>query len=167
MRLASSIGAVAVSLVVLAAPAVAGMGFEDNKLNFQSCDGQKLTARWRENNFHLSVPGQTLEPAAPELKYLGWDGKCRHMSVNDKGQFEHTLGDTSQADRLINYLSWDGTKWSATRAGTGFFKVFVADKDEASPDKHMMEAAVWLKKHKPKSRAASTLARELVQASEK
>lgn len=167
MRLASSVGAVAVALAVLAAPAVADMGFEDNKLNFRSCDGQKLTARWRDNNFHLSVPGQTLEPAAPELKYLGWDGKCRHMSVNDKGQFEHTLGDTLQADRLINYLSWDGTKWSATRAGTGFFKVLVADKDDPAPTEHMVEAAAWLKKHKSKSRAASALARELVDASAK
>lgn len=168
MRTASRLGVIAITLALVAGPAVARMAFQDNKLNFKSCDGKNLTARWRSNNFHLSVPGKTLEPKSPELKYIGWDGKCRSMRVDANGQFQHTLGDATHADRLINYVSWDGTKWSATRAGPDFYKVRVADKSTSAPDqKQIMDAALWLKSRKPDSRAASRLASELLAASEK
>lgn len=161
MRLARRIGAISVALAVVAAPALARVAFEDNKLNFKSCDGQNLTARWRDNNFHLSVPGRTIEPAAPELKYLGWDGACRTMSVDGKGRFQHAHGGTTNANHVINYVSWDDTKWSATRAGTGFFTVFVAGKGEPASDASLKDAASWLKRNKADSRAGSLLAHEL------
>jgi hypothetical protein len=164
MRVANTFGAAAIALAMLVAPAAARMAFEDNKLNFKSCDGKNLTARWRDNNFHLSIPGKTLQPASPEIKYLGWDGKCRTMHVNGKGQFQHTSADASQADRLINYVTWDDAKWSATRAGTGFFVVEI---DGEGGSGNMKDAAIWLKARKPDSRAASLLARELIAASEK
>jgi hypothetical protein len=164
MRVANTFGAAAIALAMLVAPAAARMAFEDNKLNFKSCDGKKLTARWRDNNFHLSIPGKTLQPDSPEIKYLGWDGKCRTMRVNGKGQFQHTSADASQADRLINYVTWDDAKWSATRAGTGFFVVEI---DGEGGSGNMKDAAIWLKARKPDSRAASLLARELIAASEK
>jgi hypothetical protein len=153
---------IAAAAALLAGEALARVAFEDNKLNFKSCDGKNLTARWRDNNFHLSVPGKTLEPAAPELKYLGWDGSCQTLSVDAKGRFKHSGSD---ANRLLNYVSWDDTKWSATRSGTGFYMVFVAGKGEPITEAQMKDAALWLGTHKPDSRAATQLARELTLAS--
>jgi hypothetical protein len=156
---------VAAVSALLASEALARVAFEDNKLNFKSCDGQNLTARWRDNDFHLSVPGKTLQPAAPELEYLGWDGTCQSMSVDAKGRFKHTGTSGSDANRLLNYVSWDDTKWSATRAGTGFFMVFVAGKDEPTSQAQMKDAALWLETNKADSRAATLLANELAVAS--
>jgi hypothetical protein len=156
---------VAAVSALLASEALARVAFEDNKLNFKSCDGQNLTARWRDNDFHLSVPGKTLQPAASELEYLGWDGTCQSMSVDAKGRFKHTGTSGSDANRLLNYVSWDDTKWSATRAGTGFFMVFVAGKDEPTSQAQMKDAALWLETNKADSRAATLLANELAVAS--
>ena len=150
----------AVILSSMNVEAQATTAFEDNKLNFQTCDGKKLTARWRENNFHLSIPGKTLEPEAPELNYIGWDGECRSLRVDAKGQFQHKKGDASDSNRHINYISWDGTKWSATRAGTGFLQILITEKG-APTDTQLQDAATWLKRHKANSRAANTLADEL------
>jgi hypothetical protein len=165
MRVMGGLIVVAAASALLASAALARVSFEDNKLNFKSCDGKNLTARWRENNFHLSVPGKTLEPEAPELKYLSWDGSCQTMSVDGKGRFKHSASGTSDANRLLNYVSWDDTKWSATRSGTGFYMVFVAGKDEPTTEAQMKDAAVWLETNKPESRAATQLARELTVAS--
>jgi hypothetical protein len=167
MRVMGGLLVVAAASALLAAPAAANEAFEDNKLNFKSCEGRNLTARWRDNSFHLSVPGKTLEPAASELRYLGWDGSCQSMSVDGKGRFLHTGGGTTEANHLINYITWDDTKWSATRAGTGFFVVFVAGKDEQTSQSRVRDAAVWLVRHKPESRAAALLAKELTATSVK
>ncbi|HEY7670145.1 MAG TPA: hypothetical protein VH852_05850 [Hyphomicrobium sp.] len=161
MRIIGRLLVVAAALGLLTSGAMARVAFEDNKLNFKSCDGKNLTARWRDNNFHLSVPGRTLEPAAPELKYLGWDGTCRSLSVDTKGRFMHKGAGADDANHVINYLSWDDTKWSATRAGTGFFMVFVAGKNEPTSQAQLRDAALWLEMHKADSRAAIRLAREL------
>lgn len=167
MRTTGILSIVTAASAFLALEAQARVAFEDNKLNFKSCDGQNLTARWRDNNFHLSVPGRTIEPAAPEIRYLGWDGACRTMTVDGKGQFKHTHDGMTDANRVINYVSWDDTKWSATRAGTGFFTVFVAGKDEQTSDVKVKDAVDWLETYKAESRAASLLARELSAASGK
>jgi hypothetical protein len=156
---------ISAALGLLAAEASARVAFEDNKLNFKSCDGKNLTARWRGNKFHLSVPGKTLEPEAPELKYLGWDGKCQSLSVDDKGRFKHS--GATDANRILNYVSWDDTKWAATRAGTDFYVVFVAGKGEPVSETELKDAAVWLQRNKGESRAATVLARELAATSTK
>jgi hypothetical protein len=163
MRVMGGLIVLAAASALLASGALARVSFEDNKLNFKSCDGKNLTARWRDNNFHLSVPGKTLEPAAPELKYMGWDGSCQTMSVDGKGRFKHSASDPN---RLLNYVSWDDTKWSATRAGTGFYMVYVAGKDEPITEAELKDAATWLGTNKPNERAASELARELTVVSE-
>lgn len=156
---------VALLATALIAPcAEARMAFEDNKLNFRSCDGKNLTARWRDNAFHVSVPGKTLEPAAPELKYMGWDGRCRSLRVGKQGEFLHASDGGQEANHMIGYVSWDDSRWAATRAGTGFFHVFVAGRDGASAGA-MHSAAVWLETNKPDSRAAARLAHELAAAS--
>lgn len=157
----------AAAAAVLATPAAARMGFEDNKLNFQSCEGKKLTARWRDTNFHLSVPGKTLNPSSPDLKYLDWDGKCRAVHLNAKGLFAHSGEGESGASPMIKYLSWDGTKWSATPSGGGFYKVFVSDKDASVSPADVKEAARWLSVNKPDSRAAERLADALTSGSDK
>lgn len=149
----------------LASSEAARMGFQDNKLNFKSCDGKNLTARWRDNKFHLSAPGKTLDPNAAELSYLGWDGSCQSVSVDNKGQFKHAGDGATDAKRLINYVTWDGTKWAATRAGTDFFVVFVADKDETVAPQNLKDAAHWLRLREVKTRAASQLAQALDGAS--
>jgi hypothetical protein len=158
--------AAAAALVAMASQAAElRVAFEDNKLNFKSCDGKNLTARWRDNNFHVSVPGRTIEPSAPQLEYLGWDGVCRRLSVDNKGKFVHARDGASEANHIINYVSWDDSKWSATRAGTGFYQVFVAGKDESMSPARMKDAALWLEQHKADSHAASLLASELIGAS--
>jgi hypothetical protein len=149
----------------MAPQAVAHVAFEDNKLNFKSCEGKNLTARWRDNNFHLSVPGKTLEPSAPELKYLDWDGKCRSLSVDSKGRFAHKGDGASDANHMINYLSWDDSKWAATPAGSGFYQVFVGGKEEPVSGALLKDTAHWLATHKADSRAAERLAQELAAAS--
>ncbi len=164
MRVIGGMLVVAAAAGLLATGALARVAFEDNKLNFKSCDGKNLTARWRDNTFHLSVPGQTLEPAAPELKYMSWDGSCQTMSVDEQGRYKHTRGDKTDASRMINYVTWDDSKWAATRAGTDFFVVFIAGKDEAVSDAQIEEAAKWLVRNKSNSRAASALADELTAA---
>jgi hypothetical protein len=164
MRVAGILMAVAVIAGSMASQAAPRVAFEDNKLNFKSCDGQNLTARWRDNNFHLSVPGKTLEPAAPELAYLSWDGGCRRMRVDSKGLFIHTHDGPSEASHLISYLGWDDSKWAATRAGTGFYQVFIAGNDEAISQEQMKDVAAWLATHKADSRAATLLAHELTAA---
>jgi hypothetical protein len=164
MRVAGILMAVAVTAGSMASQAAPRVAFEDNKLNFKSCDGQNLTARWRDNKFHLSVPGKTLEPSAPQLAYLSWDGGCRRMSVDSTGRFMHTREGPSAANHLISYLGWDDSKWAATRAGTGFYQVFVAGKDEVISQAQMKDAAAWLSKHKADSRAATLLADELTTA---
>ena len=161
MRVIGGLLVVAVGSALLAGQALARVAFEDNKLNFKGCDGKNLTARWRGNKFHLSVPGKTLEPASPELKYLGWDGTCQAMSVDANGRFQHTHDGATDSNRHLNYVSWDDTKWSATRAGTDFFVVFVSGKGEAASQAQIRDAARWLEKHKAGSRAATLLAREL------
>jgi hypothetical protein len=83
------------------------------------------------------------------------------MTVDGKGRFKHTHDGVTDANRVINYVSWDDTKWSATRAGTGFFTVFVAGKDEQTSDAKVKDAVDWLETNKAESRAASLLAREL------
>jgi hypothetical protein len=83
------------------------------------------------------------------------------MAVDANGRFKHAHDGVTDANRVINYVSWDDTKWSATRAGTGFFTVFVAGKDEQTSDAKVKDAATWLETNKAESRAASLLAREL------
>jgi hypothetical protein len=152
---------------LLAASESARMGFQDNKLNFKSCDGTKLTARWRDNSFHLSVPGKTLNPSSPELKLLGWDGSCQSISVDGGGRFKRAGEGADDASGIIDYRTWDDSKWAATRAGTDFFVVYVAGKDETASNKNLKEAAHWLRLRKDQTRAATRLAQELEAASGK
>lgn len=153
-----------VASVLIAPQAEARTAFEDNKLNFRSCDGKNLTARWRENEFHLSVPGKTLDASAPALKYMGWDGHCWTLTVGDKGEFVHFVDGKTQSNHIIKYVGWDDSKWSATRAGGGFFQMYIAGKGE-TPDGAMHDAAAWLHTNKSDSRAAERLAHELGAAS--
>jgi hypothetical protein len=113
----------------------------------------------------VSVPGKTLKPEARELEYLGRDGACRRLSVGAKGKFLHAGDGGSAANRLFNYVGWDDSRWSATRAGTGFYHVRVAGKDETTSPAQMKDAALWLSSHKAESRAAALLAQELISAS--
>lgn len=150
--------------VWLVTPASARMAFEDNKLNFRSCEGQNLTARWRDNNFHLSVPGKTLNPSSPNLNYVDWDGKCRSVHLDGQGRFANSGEGVPAASPVINYLSWDGTKWSAVPSGGGFYAVLVGDKDQTVSAAQVQEAARWLTVNKAESRAAERLAKELTAA---
>ena len=70
------------------------------------------------------------------------------MTVDGKGRFKHAHDGVTDANRVINYVSWDDTKWSATRAGTGFFTVFVAGKDEQTSDAKVKDAVDWLEANK-------------------
>ena len=164
MRTKGLLVLVAMAAVIVVTPAAARMGFEDNKLNFKSCDGKNLTARWRDTDFHLSVPGKTLNPASPDLKYLDWDGKCRTVHLNSKGMFAQTGEGASDTSPMIKYTSWDGTKWSALPSGGGFYKVYVAGEKQSVTKADVTEAARWLSVNKADSRAAERLANALTSA---
>jgi hypothetical protein len=116
--------------------AQASLAYEDNKLNFQSCDGKKLTARWLRTGFSLNEAGMAPgDIERPSLTYVDWNGACRTLSwdwkagrfaVEGDGKTEHTL--------IVNFVAWDGGKWVVSRGDWGFVMARIAPPDgEVSP----------------------------------
>jgi hypothetical protein len=82
-----------------------------------------------------------------------WDKKAqRFVHAGDKG---------NQVDRIINYVGWDGSKWTATRAGTGFFQTRVAEANGAVSPDTINGIADWLDKWRSTTPAASIVAEGL------
>lgn len=154
-------------LAAMALPAAANvsssvLSFEDNKMHFKSCDGQNLAARWEGAEFSVSVAGKKHGEPLPSIKYLGWDGACRTLSWDIKAQrFVHTGDKGSEVNRIVNYVAWDGGRWSATRAGTGFFQTRVAEANAAVSAETVNGIADWLDKWRATTPAASIVAEGL------
>jgi hypothetical protein len=165
MRAAATSAVLALGIAMMSSPAIAShSSHEDNKLNYKDCEGRNLTARWDDTSTSLrsNFPGTAAGPDGADLKYLAWDGSCRTLTWDvEARQFVHTFDGKSQSSLIINYVTWDDSKWSATRAGTGFFHVFIAGKDEQQPLVRAKDAADWLEKNKANSQTARTMARLL------
>src|SRR5262245_56409578 len=155
------------TLAAMALPAAANvsssvLSFEDNKMSFKSCDGQNLAARWEGGEFSVSIPGKKHGAAQPSIKYIGWDGACRTLTWDMKAQrFKHTGDKGEQVNRIVNFVGWDGSRWSATRAGTGFFQARVAVADAAVSTDTVNGVADWLDKWRSTTPAASIVSEGL------
>jgi hypothetical protein len=152
-----------VMLVLAPRPAAAStLAFEDNKLNYRSCDGQHITARWRGSDFSLSLPGKSLGDSHKEIKFVAWDGRCLTGQWNtDTGAFKLADGGGAKLSGLIGYVTWDGSKWAGVRAGSGFFVARVAAEHEEISNDRLDEIADWLQRHNVYPAPGATLAKEL------
>ena len=71
-----------------------------------------------------------------QVRRLGW--RLPDVSWNMKAQrFVHTGEKGDEVDRIVNYVAWDDSRWSATRAGTGSCQTRIADADEPFPERSM------------------------------
>ena len=150
-------------IAILATTARAShLAFEDNKLNFKSCDGSGITARWRGMEFSLSEPGKSLGDGHASFKFLDWDGNCKTVawdSSASKFVIEGEKGGT-RSD-VIRYVAPDGSKWVGMRAGDGFFVSRIAQSGEVVSTARVADVAAWLsrtsKEYTPGAAMAETL----------
>ena len=165
MRAAARIGGI--MALAMAQPAAANvsssvLSFEDNKMSFKSCDGRNLAARWEGAEFSVSIAGKKHGAPLPSISYLGWDGACRTLSWDAKAQrFVHSRDNDRQVNQIVNFVGWDGSRWTATRAGTGFFQARVAAADAAMSAGMINGVADWLDKWRSATPAASIVAQGL------
>lgn len=156
-------------LLASAAPVAASstLAFEDNKLNFRSCDGRHITARWRGTDFSLSLPGKSLGDDHRSIDFVAWDGRCltgawstdtSAFDLADKGT------DKAKSSGLLSYVAWDGSKWAGVRAGSGFFVARVAAENEEITNDRLLELADWLQKRNQYPAPGAALAKELKSA---
>lgn len=145
-----SFGVKLAAFVMLVAPAssmASTLAFEDNKLNFRSCDGDNVTARWRDGLFSLSLPGKSLGDAHKAIKFVAWDGSCVTGRWDEaKGEFLLHAEGTETSSGHIRYMTWDGSKWVGMRAGSGFFVARVAAPHESVTSNRLAEMGQWLER---------------------
>lgn len=153
------------STLVLFSPlhaSASSVAFEDNKLNYRSCDGQHITARWRGTDFSLSLPGKSLGDSHKEIAFVAWDGRCLTGAWNtDAGAFKLADAGATISSGLIRYVAWDGSKWAGVRAGSGFFVARVAGADEEITNDRLTQLADWLTKRNQYPAPGAALAKEL------
>ncbi len=138
------------------------LAFEDNKLNYRSCDGQHITARWRGADFSLSLPGKSLGDSHKAIEFVGWDGRCRTGAWNvDTSAFKLDDGGDTTSSGLIGYVAWDGSKWAGVRAGSGFFVARVAGENEDITNDRLAELGDWLHKRNRYPEPGAALAKAL------
>lgn len=156
--------ALAVLAILVAPPSgmASTLAFEDNKLNFRSCDGDNVTARWREGLFSLSLPGKSLGDTHQTIKFVAWDGACVTGRWNEaKGAFLlHADGDETLSG-YIRYVTWDGAKWAGMRAGSGFFVARIAAQNESVTNSRLEEIGQWLDRRNAAFTPGAALAIEL------
>jgi hypothetical protein len=141
------------------------LAFEDNKLNYRSCDGQHITARWRGTDFSLSLPGKSLGDSHKEIAFVAWDGRCLTGAWNtETGGFKLADAGETSSSGLIRYVAWDGSKWAGVRAGSGFFVARVAGAGEEITNDRLTQLADWLAKRNQYPAPGATLAKELTRA---
>ena len=121
------------------------MAFEDNKLNFKSCEGEAITARWRGTQVSLSAPGKSLGDDHHAFKFKSWTGDCLTARWDgDRATFMINDGTTETTSAMVRYIAPDSTKWVAIRAGDGFFVTKIAAPDEETSKARMQDVAAWL-----------------------
>ena len=159
----------AAALLGLASPLAAKtLAYEDNKLNFKSCSGTNVSARWVGGDIALSEPGKSPTDPAPSAEFMTWDGACATFAWgSDIGALVIKQGDKPQPSQIVRFVSWDGSKWAAARTGAGFFLARVADKDAADPAASMKAAGEWLSKNNKLGVPAADILAEALQAGDK
>lgn len=124
------------------------LAYEDNKLNLKSCAGDDVTARWFGGNISLSQAGKSPGDPSPTAEFMTWDGKCGTFQwSSDVGALIIKHGAEAQAGNILHFVAWDGSRWSATRTGGGFFLIRIADKDDPNPASRMKASGEWLAKN--------------------
>ena len=145
MALAALLAALAVSTPLAAAKPRA---YENNSLNFKSCDGENVTARWFKTQLTLSKAGQSPDDPTDAISIKDWDGNCVTIRWDfDAAHWVTKNGDASQTGQVITYIGWDDSLWAATRTYAGFFHARIAEKGDADPRANMKEAGEWLAKN--------------------
>jgi hypothetical protein len=107
---------------------------QDVLLNYYTCGGGALvpaSVTWNSgpgvsdtnNTFVHKENG--VEHTDNKIIYATWDGSCWQANWDSqKIQFYHQMypsGANGHFDRVINYLTWGMTKWSATRQGFAWY----------------------------------------------
>lgn len=163
MNFALGFATVAALALIAARPAGAmTLAFEDNKLNFRSCDGAAVTARWRGMEFSLSEPGKSLGDAHGSFKFTGWDGSCRSASW-DRHRATFLIdadGKVTPSD-TVRYVAPDGSKWVGMRAGDGFFVSRIATAENDASVARIEEVAAWLARSSKEFTPGAALAESL------
>jgi hypothetical protein len=130
---------------IVSAAMASTMAFEDNKLNFKSCEGANITARWRGNAFSLAEPGKSLGDEHAAFAHLGWDGACKTASWNSDGaKFSIEADGAAKLTDMVRYVAPDGSKWAGVRAGDGFFVTRMALAGEEISNERVKAIADWL-----------------------
>lgn len=142
------------------------LAYEDNKLNFKTCKGENVSARWVGAKLSLSQPGKSPGDPAASAEFMTWDGGCATFEWDaNTGALVIKQSDGAKAGDIVHFVAWDGARWSAARTGAGFYLARIADKDEAYPKSRMKAAGDWLaKNNKLGVPAADGLAKGLSEA---
>lgn len=154
---------IAVPAVNVAAASEAGLAYEDNKLNFVSCDGEKVSARWFESKISLSHAGAAPGDPSSTVKLQSWDGNCITVGwSDDAATFTEIADDKAKPTAsYVPYVAWDGSKWAAVRTGLGFYHARIALKDQKHTADHFAAAADWLRRKDANNLGAMALAKAL------
>ena len=71
------------------------------------------------------------------MRYLTWDGTCWEASWNPTSKkFIHKNLATGSVheDTILNYLTWDRTKWTTIRDGNGFYHFWAGEAEWEESD---------------------------------
>jgi hypothetical protein len=141
-------------LVLVAALAAASplnaktLAYEDNKLNFKSCSGENVSARWVGGNLSLSLPGKSPGDPTASVQFQAWDGGCSTFQWDAAtGALAIEQDGKAEPGDFLRFVAWDGARWAAMRTGAGFYLAKIADKDEQDPKSRMKAAGDWLAKN--------------------
>lgn len=141
-------------LLVLSAALAAGpaaaktLAYEDNKLNFKTCKGEDVSARWVKGEISLSQAGKSPGDPVPAAEFLTWDGSCAAFQWDGEiGRLKIIRNGEAQPERIIRFVAWDGSRWAAARTGGGFYLARIADKDDPDPKARMKAAGAWVAKN--------------------
>lgn len=141
-------------LVLLTALAVSSplhaktLAYEDNKLNFKSCKGENVSARWFGGNLSLSEPGKSPGDPMASAQFQTWDGACATFQWDAAvGALVIKQDGKTEPGQIVRFVAWDGARWAATRTGAGFYLAKIAEKDEQDPKSRMKAAGDWLAKN--------------------
>ena len=162
MRIASWAAAGALTILGATAALATTPAFEDNKLNFKSCDGTQVSLRWWDDDFQLSASGKVLGKARASFEFVGWDGKCWTARWNSgQAKFDISADGPNNSSSLLRFMATDGSRWIAMRDGDGFFVARIAANDEQISPARITEIAAWLERSSKEFGPGRTLAKHL------
>lgn len=151
--------AIAVMTVVAAeARAESGLAYEENKLNYQNCQGEKVTARWYGEGLSISNAGTSPADPAATIEFKDWEGACKKLAWNQSQALFSLSGDGGASfGKVVRYIAWDGGHWIATRTGHGFYVSRVGQAGKQPQPDDFSAAAAWIRRSDPSNFGAITL----------